>query len=328
MESVETLYSNIAREIGNTVFNDDDGNVNHGVWLVLTDATRQHSVLTGSARSNPSISYSRSDTLRVSRAESSLMELEVDILNIGDTDSQITNLLFILWGKEERQIGFYPYPLNISVPCPTNFEVAGPQPEVTPVRNILVPLPLGVPAAGNVPITNPSEITHIYAIAFDAMLAPLDRACSNFLEETLRGNKAVAENPCRLSTQIACWTPPDPAFRLSGNNIRHNLSGMVECFLTSVDAGVDASFGLHSPTTARWHSNLLSTRWGLLEGGHPLPVGDVEFLLGSSNSGDVGSANTSNCRIKLYSDGDIVELQWEDGSDGDFNDYVVRVIHR
>ena len=103
---------------------------------------------------------------------------------------------------------------------------------------------------------------------------------------------------------------------------------MIECFLESVHPGADAAFGLNRPIQQIWHSNLLETRFGPLEGSHPLAAGDVEFLLRSSFLGDLVSSDPDRCRMNMLSGGDVVEFHWEEGSNRSFDDYVLRVVHR
>lgn len=327
MESKE-LLTNTDRSQKKVRFQEGPPPVVHGPWIVLADTGLVPFLLSGSAQFDSSRSYSRSENIRIQLKDASLLEFEVDIANIGNSSSQLTNLIFIFWGEDDKQIGYYPYPLNISVPCSDNFEGAPVVPGIKRERGkIEFPLQRSLPGAD--PITDTSQITHVYVIGYDPGMDFMDRICETFVKTTLDGNKATDQNPCRSSLKIACWTQQKPSFVLTGNSLQHNVSAMVECALMlKGPVSANANFGLMKPTRNVWNYSLQTSNYGFLEGVHPLPRGGVDFLLNSERYGDKVSSTPANCRISPHADGDIVDLEWEDGADSEYNDYKIRVIHR
>src|SRR6185295_17924805 len=145
MESRELLTD---RSQEKAHFQDGPPPIVHGPWIVLADIDQIPSLLSGTAQFDSSRSYSRSENIRIHLADASFLEFEVYLANIGNSNSELTNLFFIFWGEDDKQIGYYPYPLNISIPCPDNFEGAHVLPAIKTLSDrIRFPLLGSIPGA-------------------------------------------------------------------------------------------------------------------------------------------------------------------------------------
>lgn len=310
----------------------NNGGVLHGPILSLAESSKQWLIRTGGSLSDLSLSWSRSTTLKIESLNTDSLTLALSISNLGDAPSASASINIVVWGVGDHQVGTIR--TFASSPIPPA-EITGPG---APAGNGIETFSFSLdqvsygPAATR--ILDASEITHIFAVIHDAPLDMPDKISTDLVQYAKRGEKYFGPgnvHPCRLSYKIACVLPTsEDAFAVAGNAITHAIAGYVDIFITQVDAGLSAHFGLLSPAKILLLGDLKGKGVG---GPHfspsVVPAGVVEFYL--EQQGQVLSSEAqTNADISIApGNRDCVMVNWSDtGSDRDKGDFVVTLCHR
>ena len=310
---------------------DNDGRVLHGPILVLTDPAREKLIRSGASKSDYSFSWSRSDSMQLNHMDSSSIELIVSITNLGDTASVTPSLTFIVWGLGERQVATYRGVMDGPVPPASITDRSGPNGASQNFRITLSQLTYALDATR---INSSDEITHVFAVVYDAPLDVPDKYSAALVQHSRRGEKYFGPSgihPCRLSRKTTCIVPfGGGAFGINGNSVSHNIPGYSDIFITAIDAGGSSNLGLLIPDDVMLLTDLKARG---VSGPHfsevILPSGAIEFFLEQAGQ-KLTSADAGNAEISLVPlNADALILNWSDtGADRDKGDFVVVVSHR
>ncbi|WP_147403650.1 hypothetical protein [Alicycliphilus denitrificans] len=312
--------------------NRNDGGVLHGPILSIVDPARQWLIRSGGSLTDHSISWSRSLTFEVTSLTTSSLGLALSISNLGDAPSVNASITLVIWGVEERQVATFRSVTSSPIPPA---QVTGPG---IPAGNLLENISFGLDellyGAGASKIVDASTITHVFAVVHDAPLDMPDKISTDLVQRARKGEKYFGPgnvHPCRLSHKIACTLPiPKGAFSVVGNQVNHAIAGYSDIFITQVDAGLSAHFGILSPVKVLLLGDLKGKG---VSGPHfssnLLVAGDLQFYL--EQQGQVlSSSDQNNADVSIApSNGDCLMVNWSDtGGDRDKGDFVVTVCHR
>lgn len=310
----------------------NEGGVLHGPILSIVDSARQWLIRSGGSLTDLSMSWSRSSTLEITSLTTDSLGLALSICNLGDAPSVNASITLVIWGVEERQVATFRS--FTSGPIPPA-QVASPgAPAGNLVENISFTLDELLYGAGASKIADVSKITHIFAVVHDAPLDMPDKTSIDLVQQAKKGEKYFGPgniHPCRLSHKIACNLPiSKDAFSVVGNQVNHLIAGYSDVFITQVDAGLSAHFGILSPVKLLLLDDLKGKG---VSGPHfssnLLVAGEIQFYL--EQQGQVlSSADQNNADVSAApSNGDCLMVNWSDtGGDRDKGDFVVTVCHR
>ncbi len=310
----------------------NDGGVLHGPILSIVDPTRQWLIRSGGSLSDQSLSWSRSSTLTITTISTNSVGLALSISNLGDAPSVNASITLVIWGVEDRQVGTFRSVTSSPIP-PAQVTSPG-APAGTLVEHISFGLDELLYGSGANKISDLSTITHIFAVVHDAPLDMPDKVSIELVQRAKKGEKFFGPgnvHPCRLSHKIACTLPISvDAFSVNGNKVSHLIAGYSDIFITQVDAGLSAHFGVLSPVKVLLLGDLKGRG---VSGPHFSPsllaAGDIQFYL--EQQGQVlSSSDQNNADVSVApSNGDCLMVNWSDtGGDRDKGDFVVTVCHR
>jgi hypothetical protein len=310
----------------------NDGGVLHGPILSIVDPVRQWLIRSGGSLTDHSMSWSRSSTLEITSLTTSSLGLALSISNLGDAPSVNASITLVIWGVEERQVATFRSVTSSPIP-PAQVTSPG-----APAGNMLESIYFGLDellyGTGATKIADLSTITHIFAVVHDAPLDMPDKVSTDLVRRARKGEKYFGPgnvHPCRLSHKIACTLPISKgAFSVVGNQVNHLIAGYLDIFITQVNAGLSAHFGILSPVKVLLLGDLKGKD---VSGPHfssnLLVAGDIQFYL--EQQGQVlSSSDQNNADVSVApSNGDCLMVNWADtGGDRDKGDFVVTVCHR
>ncbi len=310
----------------------NDGGVLHGPILSIVDPARQRLIRSGGSLTDHSVSWSRSTTFELTSLTTSSLGLALSISNLGDAPSVNASITLVIWGVEERQVATFRSVTSSQIP-PAQVSSPG-----TPAGNLVENISFGLEeliyGTGASEIGDVSAITHIFAVVHDAPLDMPDKTSTDLVLWAKKGEKYFGPSnvhPCRLSHKIACILPISKgAFSVVDNQVKHEIAGYSDIFITQVDAGLSAHFGVLSPVKTLMLGDLKGKG---VSGPHfsssLLMAGDVQFYL-EQQGRVLSSSDRKNADVNVSpSNGDCLMINWSDtGSDRDKGDFVVNVCHR
>lgn len=227
----------------------------------------------------------------------------VQVFNDAEVDANAVSLRFIVWTRSAAY--YFAQPGWLSIAAGTN--------QVIPFMIDL--------SAFNI---SGSDVTHLYAIVDDVM-DPVDAPCINAIREAKKGRKVGGPILCRLSRH-ACCKASAQGFDFTTGVLVANPGAIFELLMVSHDAANLADLEVTSVTGTRLYSDIKS-KVGVLDlevelsSGHPLSLvinGGNRLL--SSQVGTV-SRITADSPLRYT-------IAFEDGTDGDYNDFVISLILR
>lgn len=180
----------------------DDKQQPFGVILSIPLAPQAHN-LDGDARYDISRSWSLSEAIRFERKTYHSLDIEVDVFNLGGVESYgIVNIVLHYYEKHSstgisQRAWMVPEETYITIPA-ADTSAMGKATAI--IRDIQLPFEL-------------SQLTHIYAVAFDPLFDPLPSTVIDLVSLATR----LEENPARVTRHVAClsvgWllkTKPSP----------------------------------------------------------------------------------------------------------------------
>jgi hypothetical protein len=247
--------------------------------------------------------------------------VSVQVVNVGNVGSELAQLDLIAWevdsaGKMVAKIvpAEDVFPVKAYMPGDKSY------PAVT--RNVILPNDIAM-----------DRLSHLYAIASDFLFDPLDPPAEQFMKDSAAGLVDLESYPAMLSRHVACWTRPGKAFRVEpANRIWLQGTWVAELKLKSHNAGANAHLWLDKPLSSQLFPSMLSALPGSTR--HVvLALSEVEFQLRSDIPNTFLSTDAGHARVSVGAreatlsptgQGDLLQIEWEDSNDNDFNDYVVQ----
>jgi len=295
----------------NTFFNegDNEGEIPFGVILSLVDTPLAIAIIKQRSESDFTNAYSPS-SLQISELLG-VVQLTIKIFNLGDVDSNMTYLWLIVLANDNTT-KIVRIKQSMSVKSKSHIDFLHP----------LTLVDMGVNGF--------NDIKNVYAVISDPLFDKFEKKLTDFID-LIRNNdlsNALRINPCRVSRKVGSWNLSQNPFQLNGNIIIHD-KGFADFILVSVDAGANANFGILNSDGSKQAiiNNLKGKVQNIVLNTVSVNQNEIVFYLDSDLGVTKYSNKTSDCRLSSPSYA-IIDLEWEDGGDGDYNDYRIRMIHR
>ncbi len=297
----------------------EDNPIVHGAWLVLTTSDRAAKIRDGSAL-HELASWAATPTMSISEQNPTGFTVRLAIANIGETDSLACRVVFIVWAENAR-VGIYKPPQTFTVPAAV--DPGSVTPEVFEVPMLFSQI---TDADDNPVISELTDISHVFCLAYDPLRDPPDEHQRLFYREANRGQRLINVNPLRASKGIACCKPNDQTFDVDANRMTCLQGSFVEMALVYSNAGQDAGFGSgRNSSEVTWIGSLHGTTLNvLLPNKGWLKRGDNILTL-FSNLGTRYSDSSSFCQMSQPGHAREILVKWEDGGGGTYDDYHLRL---
>lgn len=295
----------------NTFFNegDNEGEIPFGVILSLVDTPLAIAIIKQRSENDFNNAYSPSN-FQISESFG-VVQLTIRIFNLGDVDSNMTYLWLIVLANDNTT-KIVRIRQSISVKSKSHID-------------FLHPLTLV-----DIGVNDFNDVKNVYAIVSDPLFDKLEKKLTDFIDFIRNNdlNNAIKINPCRVSRKVGSWNLSQSPFQLNANTIIHD-KGFADFILVSVDAGANANFGILNPDGSKQAiiNDLKGQTQNIVLNTVSVNENEIVFYLDSDLGVTKYSNRASDCRLSSSSYG-IIDLEWEDGGDGDYNDYRIRMIHR
>lgn len=285
--------------------------IKNGVWLTVMDRDRLKSFLNGGARLEVATAWATAANMKLTDRADDWFEVSVGIANLGNADSYEAEIWIVLWAPGKT--GTFRHRVRKSIAVEETIK------EVVHVRLAQVQ----ESPAGKIERTE--EITHIHALVHDRTLDPFDNVARDLLRDARAGTQDLAENPMRLSRQIDCIAVGD--ISVTGRELAADREAVYEVALTKCTWADATKLGVEDSSTAEWLRGLNNkSDQNVVLGRYRVPQGHIVFWL-KANASRLLSNDIRRCKIAKPDSG-ALELMWEAGSDGDFDDFVFFMTRR
>lgn len=295
----------------NTFFDEGDheGEIPFGVILSLVEIPLARAIIVQRSENDFTNAYSRSH-FQISE-HLGVIQLTIRIFNLGDVDSNMAYLWLIVFANDDST-KIIRIRQSITIKAKTNIDFLH---------------PLTIAEFG---VSDFDKVRNVYAIISDPLFDRFERKLTDFIDFIRNNdfNNALKINPCRVSRKVGSWNLSQSPFQLSGNTLTHD-KGFADFILVSFDADANANFGLLDTDGNKRAiiNNLRGQRRNTVLNTVSLNQNVIVFYLDSDLGETKYSNRASDCRLSSPAFG-IIDLEWEDGGDVDYNDFRIRMIHR
>lgn len=296
----------------------------HGVVLGFLNPGSSEEVeqivrlLTGRADDDFRFAYSYSNCFNLQPISSTETRFVIRIFNYGDLDAELVYLRLIIWTKAGAI-----FTKRIKQVL-----------RINGTRNEIFDWTLK--NREDLGVNELSEILNVYAIVADPVSDPFETRLNEFIQKGAKGDYWLDINPCRYSRKIASFNlstysngqfdPSNLPFEVKGNQILYTGRGHFDIILDKQDALDNASFGMLVNGKEIMLVEYIKDKRNRVLNTVKSSETELVFILFTRNSRL--STNTSYCRIPTQGKCREIKLEWEDGNDNDYNDYVIKIIHR